>query len=66
MTLLERRIRVALARYFVPRVQERDPQFRNVLRTLTQRGLHVAGLLTAAGVVLYLIFRVLIRGAEVI
>ena len=66
MTLLERRIRVAFVRYFSPQVLERDLHFRRLLEVLTHRGLHVAGLLTVAGVVLYLIFRVLIRGADVL
>ncbi|MDX1418563.1 MAG: ATP-binding protein [Rubricoccaceae bacterium] len=59
MTLLKRRLRVFWLRYVAPGSLERDPRFRVLLRALTRQGLQFVGVVTALGVVLHVLSRVL-------
>src|SRR5690606_41199544 len=58
MIRLPRRLRVFWARSVSPGVLEQDPRFRVLLRALTRQGLQVVGLVTAAGAVLHVLYRV--------
>jgi signal transduction histidine kinase len=59
MTLFQRRLRLFWTRYVAPAALERDARFRVLLRALTRQGLQVVGLVTAAGALGHVLYRVL-------